>query len=106
MSVASTVIAEPIIDTATIINAEEVVHKSFIQQIQYRVKHNIIYIQNHIQILENNLAQEEAKLDIINEILGEVVESDESSLDYSENNSEDEIVEAHPYENNENLETE
>jgi hypothetical protein len=93
-SVAETVVAEAVLE-GSLVNAEEVVHKNYIRQIQYRVKHNIFYIQNQIQNLQNNLMQEESKLEILNELLGEIPESseeDEDSYQETESDNSDQII--------------
>lgn len=94
MSVAETVVAEAVLE-GSLVNAEEVVHKNYIRQIQFRVKHSIFYIQNQIQMLQNHLMQEEAKLEILNELLGEIPESseeDDESYQETESDESHEII--------------
>lgn len=91
MSVAETVVATEVINSSVVIEADEVIHKNYIRQVQLRVKHNIFFLQNQIQALETQLGQQQAQLDILCEILGEIPESSEedSEEEYETDNSEE-----------------
>jgi hypothetical protein len=84
-----TIIATEYVEGTPILNADEIVYKSFINIIKFRINHNILYIKNHIEMLETELLQEQAKIRVLNEVLQEDQSDDEENWEDSENSEND-----------------
>lgn len=90
MSDSETVVAEAVLEGTPILNPDEFVSKGFINMIRFRINHNILFLQNHIQMLETQLLQEQAKIRVLEEVLGEEINDSENDDDDTENTESDE----------------